>query len=87
MLKMSQPRPLFHLFSSLQTHLTIFTTNKYKKSIHYTVHGFKLTALERESPPITTRPYLVNVYSIEVLWFARVLFHLADILNEKSQNL
>ena len=30
-LKMGQIRPLFHFFSSFQTHITIFTTNKCKK--------------------------------------------------------
>ena len=42
--KMGQPRPLFHLFSSFQTHITIFTTNKCEKmSIQYTVLGFEPT--------------------------------------------
>ena len=31
LVKMGQPRPLFHLFSSLQTHITILTTNKCEK--------------------------------------------------------
>ena len=39
--KMGQPRPLFHLFSSFQTHITIFTTDKCEKmSIQYPVPGF-----------------------------------------------
>ena len=43
-LKMGHPRPLFHLFSSFQTNITIFTTNICEKmSIQYTVPGFELT--------------------------------------------
>ena len=35
---MGQPRPLFHLFLSFQTHITMFTTNKCEKmSIQYKV--------------------------------------------------
>ena len=42
--KTGQPRPLFHLFSSFQTHISIFAANKCEKmSIQYTVPGFKLT--------------------------------------------
>ena len=41
--KMSHPRPLFHLFSSFQTSVTIFTTNNCEKSIQYTVLGFEPT--------------------------------------------
>ena len=41
--KMGPPWPLFHLFSSFQTHITIFSTNKCEKmSIQYMVPGFKL---------------------------------------------
>ena len=32
--KMGQPWSLFHLFSSFQTHITIFTTNRYLKNVH-----------------------------------------------------
>ena len=42
---MGQPRPLFNIFSSFQTHITNFY-NKYvseKMSIQYMVPGFKLT--------------------------------------------
>ena len=42
--KMGQPRPLFHLFSSFHTFITIFTTNKCEKmSIQYTMLRFELT--------------------------------------------
>ena len=41
---MFQTRPLFHLFSSFQTHIKIFTVNKCEKmSIQYTEPGFELT--------------------------------------------
>ena len=50
---MGQPRPLFNLFSSFQTRITIFATNKHdmahgqgknvKMSIQYTVPRFELT--------------------------------------------
>ena len=33
-IKMDQPRPLFHLCSSFQTHFTNFTTNRYVKNVH-----------------------------------------------------
>ena len=57
-LKNGPTRPLIHLCSSFQTHITIFTTSKYEKmSIQYTVPGFELTTfdLEHESPPLTTK--------------------------------
>ena len=39
-----QTRPLFHLFWSFQTHITIIATNKCEKmSIQYTLLGFELT--------------------------------------------
>ena len=42
--KMGQPRPLFRLFSSFQTNITILTTNKCEKmSIQYPAPGFELT--------------------------------------------
>ena len=53
---MGQPRPLFNLFSSFQTHITIFTTNKCEKctsSIQY--RDSNSQPLEHESHPITTR--------------------------------
>ena len=56
---MGQPRPLFHLFSSFQTNITIFTANKcekYPSSIH--CRDSNSRPLEQESPPITTRPGL-----------------------------
>ena len=33
-IKMGQPRPLFHLFLSFKTHITNFTTNSYVKNVH-----------------------------------------------------
>ena len=55
--KMGQPRSLFDLFSSLQTHITFFITNKCEKcpsSIRCWDSNWQ--PLEHESPPITTRP-------------------------------
>ena len=44
---MGHPRPLFNLFSSFQTHITILTTNKCEKvSIHYPAPGFELTTFQ-----------------------------------------
>ena len=67
--KMSQPRPLFPLFSSSQTHVTILTTIKCEKcpsSIRcrekcpssIRCRDSNSQPLEHESPPITTRPGL-----------------------------
>ena len=56
-LKMGQSRHLFNSFSSFQTHIRIFRTNKSEKvSIQYTVRDSNSRPLEHESPPITTRP-------------------------------
>ena len=60
LLKMCQPRPLFHLFSSFQTHITIFTTNKCEKCPSSILcRDSNSQPLEYESPPITTRPGLL----------------------------
>ena len=58
---MGQPRPLFHLFSSFQTHITNFTTNRYGKKVHpvyLRCWDSNSRPWEHESPPITTRPGL-----------------------------
>ena len=58
---MGHPRPLFRLFSVFfkQTIQFLQQINvKNVKSIKYLATGFKPTPLERESPPITTRPGL-----------------------------
>ena len=58
-LKMCQPQHLFHLFSSLQTYIAIFTTNiceKCPSSIR--CRDSNSQPLEQQSPPITTRPGL-----------------------------
>ena len=57
--KNGSTRPLFHLFSSFQTHHKFY--NKYvceKMLIQYTALGFELTTLpfKHEPSPITTRP-------------------------------
>ena len=57
--EMGLPRPLFYLFSSFQTQITIFTTNKCEKcpsSIQ--CQDLNSRPLEHDSPPITTRPGL-----------------------------
>ena len=55
--KQGNPRPIFYLFSSFQTNITILTTNKCEKmSIQYTEPGFELTTFrEHESPSTTAR--------------------------------
>ena len=55
--KMDQPRSLFHLFLSFQTHITNFTTNMYVKKFPSSIwcKDSNLQPLEHESPPITTR--------------------------------
>ena len=53
--KMGQPRHLFHLFSSFQTHITIFTNNKCEKNFH-PVYGDEIQTHDLWN--ITTRPGL-----------------------------
>ena len=55
---MGRPRPLFHLFSSFQPHITNFTSNRYVKRCPSSIRCWDLNSrpLEHESPPITTRP-------------------------------
>ena len=58
-LKMCQPQPLFHLFSSFQTHITNFTTNNYEKCPSSTrCQDLNSRPFKHESPHITTRPRL-----------------------------
>ena len=56
---MGQLRPLFQLFLSFQTHITIFTTSKCEKypSIIW-CQDSNSRPLKHESPPITTSPGL-----------------------------
>ena len=59
--KMGHPQPLFHLFSSSQTNITILTTNIREKMIwpsSIQQRDWNPRPLEHESPPITTRPGL-----------------------------
>ena len=52
---MGQPRPLFRLFSSFQTNITIFTANKCKKcSSSVRRWDSNPQPLEDEISPITT---------------------------------
>ena len=71
-LKMGHPRPLFHLFSSFQTNITNFTTNKYVKKWPSSIWCWDSNSrpLEHLSPPITTRPGLRDSYF--ELWFSVV---------------
>ena len=56
-----QPRPLFNLFSSFQTHIKIFRTNKSEKCpSSIWCRDSNSWSLERQSPPITTRPGLLS---------------------------
>ena len=65
----------FSLFSSFQTHITIFTTHECEKmSIQYTVPGFELTTLEHETPPKTTRSGLLSITVFFVLFPTVYLF-------------
>ena len=62
---MGQPRPLFHLFSSFQTNITIFTPNKCEKGPSSTrCWDSNPQPLINESPPITTKPYTLRTNSI-----------------------
>ena len=56
---MGHPRPLFPLFSSFQTNITIFTTNKCEK-YPSRIRRWDLNPqpLEQESHPMTTRSFL-----------------------------
>ena len=64
-LKMGQPRPLLSfIFRSFQINIiTIIATNICEKiSFEYMVPGIKPTTFGHESPPITTRPGLPDLY-------------------------
>ena len=53
--KIGHPRPLFHLFSSLQTNIKIFTKNKCEKCPSSTgPWDLNPRPSEHESPPTTT---------------------------------
>ena len=54
---MGQPRPLFNLFSSFQTNITILTTNKCEKCPS-SIWDSNLQPSDYESPPLSTRPGL-----------------------------
>ena len=51
---MGHPRPLFRLFSSFQTNITILTTNICEKMLCWR-RDSNPQPLEHESPPINTR--------------------------------
>ena len=56
---MGHPRPLFHLFSSFQTNITIFTTNICEKMSDHPVYGAFINTTSyhsgrfKPSPPST----------------------------------
>ena len=52
--KIGPTPPLFSLFLSFETNITILST--IKMSIHYSAPGFELTTFWYDSPPLTTRP-------------------------------
>ena len=67
--KMGQSQPLFNLFSSFQTNITIFTTNiceKCPSSIQCCDSNPQPS--RHESPPITTRPGLFTTSYLCVKW-------------------
>ena len=55
---MGQPRPLFHLFSSFQTHIQNFTSMWKKCPSSIWCRDSNSRPLEHEYPPIITRPGL-----------------------------
>ena len=58
--EMGLPQSLFHLFPSIQTHFTFFTTNKYEKmSIQYTVPGYELIITRPGLPPKLLKKYWI----------------------------
>ena len=75
---MGQPWPLFSLFSSFQTHITIFTTNRYVKKCPCSIQSRYSNSqpLEHDSSPITTRPGLpsapVTTVSFEQIKVCRI---------------
>ena len=68
-LKMGQSRPLFHLFLSFQTHITNFATYNYVKNCPFSIWCWDSNSrpLERESPPVTTRPGLQPICLLHLL--------------------
>ena len=77
---MGQPRPIFNLFWSFQTHINFFTTNRYVKKCPSSTwcQDSNSRPLKLESPPITARPGLPpNVL------FALLYVELKDIINLK----
>ena len=60
-LKKGHPRTLFHLFSSFQTNITIFTTNKGE---NYPSNIWRWDSNPQPlKPPVTTRPWLPPIIS------------------------
>ena len=76
--KMGQPRPLFNLFLSFQTHITNFATNRYVKKYPSSIHCWDSNAqpLEHESTPITTRPGLPPIQTLTFRYLLEWDFYL-----------
>ena len=79
---MGQPRPLFRLFSSFQTKIPIFTTNKCEQCPSSIRRWYSNPQhLDNESPPITTRPGLIaHFYICAIYRFGHFRFHKTEII-------
>ena len=75
---MGHPLPLFHLFSSFQTHITIFMTNICEKM--YTMLGFEPTTSHNHK---TRAPALA--VEIFILTLVPTFFHLMGQMHQRYQ--
>ena len=82
---MGQSRPLFHLFSSFQTHITNFTTNRYVKKYPSSIQcqDSNLRPLEHQPSPITTHP--LDQGSVVILSKQFFRFGSNDALKERKR--
>ena len=73
---MAQPRPLFFMYATFQTHITNFTTNRYVEKCPSSIWCWDLNSrpLKHESPPITTRPGLLPLIHLTVNAIMKWLF-------------
>ena len=89
---MGQPRPPLHLFVSFQTHITIFSTNRYVRKCPSSIQcrDSNTWPLEHESPPLTTRPGLSPMclffFSSPTLHFWKILFLISFYFNFGQSN-
>ena len=84
--ELAKPGLFFCLFSSFQTLITNFRTNRYvKKCYVHLVHGAGIQTLEHESPPINTRPGLTpHMSKFQWLGFAKLNSEFAESLHVVS---